>query len=208
MNHSHFECVDFLFLAIRKCDNLFRILPNRYWTIHVHHKNWKSCSITIRCRAWMFGSQVTINHSIDSNWPLIINKSNLYHIQVFNNCWQVFGMKVSVLKCKWTEYVHPFPPLFNTQTLSHTHLQLGLPGFRRKSMVGQLTQVAKLGCMFPVYSTIYMIAPNSDMGKFMKKPFVKFICHSTSYATFLREYKTWQWMKLMVVLVRCVRCTL
>lgn len=61
----------------------------------------------------------------------------------------------------------------------------GLPGFRRKSMIGQLTQVAQLGCMFPVYSTIYMIAPESEMGKFMKKPFVKFICHSTSYATFL-----------------------
>lgn len=64
----------------------------------------------------------------------------------------------------------------------------GLPGFRRKGMVGQLTQVAKLGCMFPVYSTIYMIAPNSEMGKFMKKPFVKFICHSTSYATFLSMF--------------------
>lgn len=55
-------------------------------------------------------------------------------------------------------------------------------------MVGQLIQVAQLGCMFPVYSTIYMISPNSEMGKFMKKPFVKFICHSTSYATFLCKY--------------------
>lgn len=64
----------------------------------------------------------------------------------------------------------------------------GLPGFRRKNMIGQLTQVAKLGCMFPVYSTIYMIAPNSKMGKFMKKPFVKFICHSTSYLTFLCKF--------------------
>lgn len=62
----------------------------------------------------------------------------------------------------------------------------GLPGFRRKSMMGQLIQVAQLGCMFPVYSTIYMIAPTSEKGMFMKKPFVKFICHSTSYATFLR----------------------
>lgn len=78
----------------------------------------------------------------------------------------------------------PFECIFHS-----IRLQSGLPGFRRKSMVGQLTQVAKLGCMFPVYSTIYMIAPNSDMGKFMKKPFVKFICHSTSYATFLREYE-------------------
>lgn len=64
----------------------------------------------------------------------------------------------------------------------------GLPGFRRKSMVGQLMQVAQLGSMFPIYSTIYMIAPNSEMGKFMKKPFVKFICHSSSYAFFLSKY--------------------
>lgn len=61
----------------------------------------------------------------------------------------------------------------------------GLPGFRRKNMTGQLLQVAKLGSMFPIYSTIYMLAPNSEMGQFMKKPFVKFICHSTSYLMFL-----------------------
>lgn len=73
-------------------------------------------------------------------------------------------------------------------TFINSKLHKGLPGFRRKSMVGQLTQVAKLGCMFPIYSTIYMIAPNSKMGKFMKKPFVKFICHSTSYLTFLRKF--------------------
>lgn len=61
----------------------------------------------------------------------------------------------------------------------------GLPGFRRKSILGQIMQVAKLGTMFPVYSMIYMIAPNSEMGLFMKKPFVKFIVHSASYAFFL-----------------------
>lgn len=82
------------------------------------------------------------------------------------------------------------------QFVSHPNVQQllaaiwydGLPGFRRKAMAGQLIQVAKLGCMFPVYSSIYLMAPNSDMGKFMKKPFVKFICHSTSYAFFLSKY--------------------
>lgn len=54
-------------------------------------------------------------------------------------------------------------------------------------MMGQMLQVAKLGAMFPIYSTIYMLAPNTEMGQFMKKPFVKFICHSSSYAFFLRE---------------------
>lgn len=63
----------------------------------------------------------------------------------------------------------------------------GLPGFRRKGMVGQLAQVGQLACSFPLYSTIYMVAPYSESGKFMKKPFVKFICHSASYAFFLSK---------------------
>lgn len=84
-------------------------------------------------------------------------------------------------------------PIFSHQFVAHASVQQllaaiwyeGLPGFRRKSMAGQLMQVAQLGSMFPIYSSIYMISPNSEMGKFMKKPFVKFICHSTSYAFFL-----------------------
>lgn len=67
----------------------------------------------------------------------------------------------------------------------------GLPGFRRKNMMGQLTQVAQIGCMFPLYSAIYMLAPNSERGKFIKKPFVKFITHSTSYFLFLSEYTSY-----------------
>ncbi|XP_041969078.1 transient receptor potential protein isoform X2 [Aricia agestis] len=61
----------------------------------------------------------------------------------------------------------------------------GLPGFKRKSMVGQCIQVAKLGAMFPVYCSIYMMSPESETGQYMKKPFVKFICHSSSYMFFL-----------------------
>lgn len=73
----------------------------------------------------------------------------------------------------------------NVQQLLGAIWYEGLPGFRRKNLVGQLVQVGKLGAMFPVYCTIYMIAPNSEMGLFMKKPFVKFICQSSSYAFFL-----------------------
>ena len=51
----------------------------------------------------------------------------------------------------------------------------------------QITDVLKLACLFPFYSCIYMIAPNSKMGLFVKKPFVKFIFHSSSYAFFLRK---------------------
>ncbi|XP_015596997.1 transient receptor potential protein [Cephus cinctus] len=85
------------------------------------------------------------------------------------------------IKYKQKQFVaHP-----NVQQLLAAIWYDGLPGFRRKSMVGQLIEVGKLGAMFPVYSSIYMLSPTSKMGLFMKKPFVKFICHSSSYAFFL-----------------------
>ncbi|KYN44525.1 Transient receptor potential protein [Trachymyrmex septentrionalis] len=85
------------------------------------------------------------------------------------------------IKYKQKQFVsHP-----NVQQLLAAIWYDGLPGFRRKNMIAQLMEVAKLGAMFPVYSIIYMIAPSSQMGSFMKKPFVKFICHSASYAFFL-----------------------
>ncbi|XP_050543563.1 transient receptor potential protein isoform X2 [Daktulosphaira vitifoliae] len=61
----------------------------------------------------------------------------------------------------------------------------GLPGFRRKNMVGQMIEVGKLGAMFAMYGTMYMLNPDSKMGVLMKKPFIKFVCHSSSYAFFL-----------------------
>ncbi|XP_026318010.1 transient receptor potential protein-like [Hyposmocoma kahamanoa] len=73
----------------------------------------------------------------------------------------------------------------NVQQLLSAIWYEGLPGFKRKNIVGQCAQVARMGIMFPVYCTIYMLAPNSEYGRFMKKPFVKFICHSCSYMLFL-----------------------
>lgn len=65
----------------------------------------------------------------------------------------------------------------------------GLPGFRRKDMVSQCIEVGKLAAMFPILSIAYMINPNSDKGKFVKKPFVKFITHCGSYMFFLSELR-------------------
>ncbi|XP_023318288.1 transient receptor potential protein [Trichogramma pretiosum] len=85
------------------------------------------------------------------------------------------------IKYKQKQFVaHP-----NVQQLLAKIWYDGLPGFRRLSMVKQLVEVGKLGAQFPVYSTIYMLSPNSPKALFMKKPFVKFICHSSSYALFL-----------------------
>jgi len=63
----------------------------------------------------------------------------------------------------------------------------GLPGFRRKNIVLQTLQLIGIGMLFPVLSIAYIIAPHSSLGKFSKKPFIKFICHSASYVTFLSE---------------------
>ncbi|KAK9870187.1 hypothetical protein WA026_006274 [Henosepilachna vigintioctopunctata] len=85
------------------------------------------------------------------------------------------------IKYKQKQFIaHP-----NVQQLLAAIWYEGLPGFRRKGLIGQALQVAKMGMMFPVYCSVYIMAPNSTMGSFMKKPFVKFICHSSSYGFFL-----------------------
>ncbi|XP_065332028.1 transient receptor potential protein-like isoform X2 [Cloeon dipterum] len=89
-------------------------------------------------------------------------------------------LKLAIKYSQKSFVAHP-----NVQQLLGAIWYDGLPGFRRKSMLGQLIQVAQLGAMFPVYSGIYMMAPNSVKGQFLTKPFVKFICHSSSYAFFL-----------------------
>jgi len=61
----------------------------------------------------------------------------------------------------------------------------GLPGFRRKNIFSQITDLIKLACMFPINSFIYIMAPHSPGGKFMRNPFVKFVSHSASYLFFL-----------------------
>uniref|UniRef100_A0A034VMJ6 Transient receptor potential protein n=2 Tax=Bactrocera TaxID=47832 RepID=A0A034VMJ6_BACDO len=73
----------------------------------------------------------------------------------------------------------------NVQQLLAAIWYEGLPGFRRKQASQQIIEVVKLGTMFPINSMNYLLAPDSDAGKFMRKPFVKFISHSCSYMFFL-----------------------
>lgn len=83
--------------------------------------------------------------------------------------------------------------MFPLQFVAHPNVQQllaaiwyeGLPGFRRKQGTQQLMDVIKLGCSFPIYSLKYILAPDSEGAKFMRKPFVKFITHSCSYMFFL-----------------------
>lgn len=43
-----------------------------------------------------------------------------------------------------------------------------------------------------MFSVAYAVAPHSRFGQTMRKPFIKFICHSASYFTFLCEYKSYR----------------
>ena len=61
----------------------------------------------------------------------------------------------------------------------------GLPGFRRKHVARQILDILRLAILFPLNSFMYILAPYSASGKFMRNPFVKFISHSASYLFFL-----------------------
>lgn len=85
------------------------------------------------------------------------------------------------IECKQKTFcAHP-----NIQELLATMWYENLPGFRKRSAIAQILQVILIGLMFPIYSVAYLIAPHSHLGRFIKKPFIKFICHSASYITFL-----------------------
>lgn len=84
----------------------------------------------------------------------------------------------------WFSYLqfcaHP-----NVQQLLASIWYEGLPGFRRKNIVLQMMEILRIGLLFPIYSVAYIIAPHSEFGRTLRKPFIKFICHSASYITFL-----------------------
>ncbi|XP_026671309.1 transient receptor potential-gamma protein isoform X2 [Ceratina calcarata] len=73
----------------------------------------------------------------------------------------------------------------NVQQLLASIWYEGLPGFRRKNMFLQVLEIVRIGVLFPFFSVGYIIAPHSVVGQTMRKPFIKFICHSASYFTFL-----------------------
>lgn len=48
--------------------------------------------------------------------------------------------------------------------------------------------ILKVAVMFPFYCMLYMVAPNCKMGVVMKKPFMKFLIHASSYLFFLSKF--------------------
>ncbi|XP_065366954.1 transient-receptor-potential-like protein [Calliphora vicina] len=73
----------------------------------------------------------------------------------------------------------------NIQQLLSSIWYEGLPGFRRKTLFEKLLCIVKVALLFPIYCLIYMVAPNCKTGQLMRKPFMKFLIHASSYLFFL-----------------------
>ncbi|XP_064836979.1 short transient receptor potential channel 5-like isoform X6 [Oncorhynchus masou masou] len=73
----------------------------------------------------------------------------------------------------------------NCQQLLATLWYDGFPGWRRRHWAVKLVTCFTIGLLFPIFSLVYLLAPRSALGLFIKKPFIKFICHTASYLTFL-----------------------
>jgi len=78
----------------------------------------------------------------------------------------------------------------NCQQLLASLWYEGLLGFRRRHIIFKVLLTVSVSLLFPVLSVVYMIAPKCWVGQVMRRPFIKFICHSSSYMTFLCEYMT------------------
>ncbi|MEJ1277513.1 transient receptor potential cation channel subfamily C member 4 [Cricetulus griseus] len=89
----------------------------------------------------------------------------------------------------------PFPSLNSTESkfVAQPNCQQLLasrwydefPGWRRRHWAVKMVTCFIIGLLFPVFSVCYLIAPKSPLGLFIRKPFIKFICHTASYLTFL-----------------------
>uniref|UniRef100_A0A4W2G8U7 Transient receptor potential cation channel subfamily C member 4 n=1 Tax=Bos indicus x Bos taurus TaxID=30522 RepID=A0A4W2G8U7_BOBOX len=73
----------------------------------------------------------------------------------------------------------------NCQQLLASRWYDEFPGWRRRHWAVKMVTCFIVGLLFPVFSVCYLIAPKSPLGLFIRKPFIKFICHTASYLTFL-----------------------
>ncbi|KAL0125769.1 hypothetical protein PUN28_004670 [Cardiocondyla obscurior] len=77
--------------------------------------------------------------------------------------------------------------------VSHSHVQQllaaiwyeGVPGFRRMSTMRRVGILVKTAILFPFYCIVYYLMPESKTGQLMRRPFMKFLVHASSYLFFL-----------------------
>ncbi|KAH9397620.1 Short transient receptor putative channel 1 [Tyrophagus putrescentiae] len=94
-------------------------------------------------------------------------------------------MQLSRLKLAISVRQKMFCAHANVQQLLASIWYKSVPGFRRRNIVAQTLQLIGIGALFPLLALAYILAPRSALGRFTKKPFIKFICHSASYVSFL-----------------------
>ncbi|XP_042286659.1 short transient receptor potential channel 4-like [Thunnus maccoyii] len=73
----------------------------------------------------------------------------------------------------------------NCQQLLASRWYDEFPGWRRRHWAGKFFTCVFIGLLYPLFALCYLIAPKSRYGLFIRKPFIKFICHTASYLTFL-----------------------
>uniref|UniRef100_A0A1A9V4N0 Transient receptor ion channel domain-containing protein n=1 Tax=Glossina austeni TaxID=7395 RepID=A0A1A9V4N0_GLOAU len=73
----------------------------------------------------------------------------------------------------------------NIQQLLASIWYEGLPGFRRKTLMEKFLCIVQVAVLFPIYCLIYMAAPNCKTAVLLRKPFMKFLIHASSYLFFL-----------------------
>ena len=98
------------------------------------------------------------------------------------------------------KYISPqfvnYPDCVSPQFVAHPNCQQllasmwyeGLSGFRRRSMLAKLALMSAIAALFPALSLAYLLFPSSKMAGHVKKPFIKFIIHCSSYFVFLCKY--------------------
>ncbi|KAM7398175.1 hypothetical protein PAMA_006189 [Pampus argenteus] len=73
----------------------------------------------------------------------------------------------------------------NCQQLLASRWYDEFPGWRRRHWAGKFFTCVFIGLLYPAFALCYLIVPKSRYGLFIRKPFIKFICHTASYLTFL-----------------------
>lgn len=77
--------------------------------------------------------------------------------------------------------------------MAHSHCQQrlieqwyhGLPGWRDQSSIKTSILMFLMGLCFPILSLCYIFSPCGKIGRFLKVPYVKFVCHTASQIYFL-----------------------
>lgn len=95
----------------------------------------------------------------------------------------------------------------NIQQLLASIWYEGLPGFRRKSPVQKLMEIVLIALAFPFYCLLYMVAPSTSSAQLMKKPFMKFLIHASSYLFFLRNIGCLMLLTLSIVIFSSLNLT-